>query len=125
MDTIFIVIGLFFLVLNIIVLVRFFQIAKDTAEIKEQNKELLDILRVRFASTETCQITTQEAVIISDIPNYIEQDGVVTFEDGITGEIGCVFGSFGYRDNEGAPVYFTTKEECIKEMYKYKARSSK
>ncbi|WP_298061394.1 hypothetical protein [uncultured Rikenella sp.] len=114
---IFILIALGLLVLQILMIVKFFQIAADVRGVK-------NLLAEQFKKEplpETSPETRSEGVLppyseISTPPYQVEGDNVV-FEDGVYGTIMEKFGAFSFEGLQGKRIFCKTQEEAIKGLY--------
>ena len=119
MNTILTLIAVGFVVIQIIIIVKFFQIAADTRAIRDQYADLLKLLGERFAPetgiSKKTDIKPSERPVM---PKYTEgANNQIVFEDGLSGTITVAFGSFGFKNQAGKLQYFSNKEEAIAELY--------
>lgn len=112
-----IIVSLGALVLSIIIIIKFFQIATDLRGVK-------NLLAEQFKKEplpETSPETRSEGALppYSEIstPSYqIEGDNVV-FEDGVRGNIMEKFGAFSFEGMQGKRIFCKTQEEAVKGLY--------
>lgn len=104
-------------VLQIILIVKFFQIAADVRIMK-------NLLSEQFKKEPSAEILTEAKPTgtlppyseISTPPYHIDGNNVV-FEDGVRGTIMEKFGAFSFEDLHGKRIYCKTQEEAIKGVY--------
>lgn len=91
-------------VLQIVIIAKFFEIASDLRE-----------LRKHFVTKkEMTTITAHKTVAPNaNIPEYVYKDDVVVFADGLKGKLS--YGLMGY--GIGGNRYFGDKEEAVKALY--------
>lgn len=113
---IFVLVALGLLVLQILMIAKFFQIAADVRGMK-------DLLAEHYKKeSETSQkedsiVGTQPSYAEITIPSYQVDGECVTFEDGLRGNVLEKFGAFSFEDLQGKRIYCKTQEEAVKGLY--------
>lgn len=115
---IFILIALGLLVLQILMIVKFFQIAVDMHSMKDL---LVEHFRKGLSSETSPEINTAVRILPPytniTIPSYQIDGERVNFEDGMSGNIMEKFGAFSFEDMQGKRIFCKTQEEAVKGLY--------
>lgn len=106
-----------FLILMIILIVKFFQMAADVRVVKNLLAEQFKKEPSAEIQPETKPTGTLPPYSEISTPSYQIEGDCVIFDDGVRGNIMEKFGAFSFEGLQGKRIFCKTQEEAVKGLY--------
>lgn len=116
-DTMTVLLSIGALILSILMVIKFFQIAANIRDVKTLLAEHFEKKPVSEALQEKSKEEIMPPYSEITTPSYHIEEESVIFDDGIRGDIIEKFGAFSFEGLHGKRIFCKTQEEAVKGLY--------